>query len=156
MLLEVKSWPDSCIMPHSTHGIMGRRFPDGELLRYRKLVPQQLGDVIVVTNFHEISADQSPGVVICMKTYLASVFPLFHESEATCKLWVRVTLVHSLGTVTAGLGSWGAEGAVHSSVFLIWPLLGIYIWTSSSEPNKIYTFGELFIIHINIHCTLSR
>ena len=29
---------------------MGRRFPDGGLLRYRKLVPQQLGDVIVVTN----------------------------------------------------------------------------------------------------------
>ena len=33
-----------------THGIMGRRFPDGVLLRYRKCVPQQLGDVIVVTN----------------------------------------------------------------------------------------------------------
>ena len=32
------------------HGIMGRRFPDGGLLRYRKSVPQQLGDVIVVTN----------------------------------------------------------------------------------------------------------
>ena len=32
------------------HGIMGRRFPDGGLLRYRKWVPQQLGDVIVVTN----------------------------------------------------------------------------------------------------------
>ena len=27
------------------HGIMGRRFPDGGLLRYRKGVPQQLGDV---------------------------------------------------------------------------------------------------------------
>ena len=33
-----------------SHGIMGRRFPDGGLLRYRKWVPQQLGDVIVVTN----------------------------------------------------------------------------------------------------------
>ena len=32
------------------HGIMGRRFPNGGLLRYRKWVPQQLGDVIVVTN----------------------------------------------------------------------------------------------------------
>ena len=32
------------------HGIMGRRFPDGGLLRYRKWVPQQLGDGIVVTN----------------------------------------------------------------------------------------------------------
>ena len=42
------------------HGIMGRRFPDGELLRYRKLVPQQLGDVIIVPKSHEISADQSP------------------------------------------------------------------------------------------------
>ena len=28
-----------------THEIMGRRFPDGGLLRYRKWVPQQLGDV---------------------------------------------------------------------------------------------------------------
>ena len=28
-----------------SHGIMGRRFPDGRLLRYRKWVPQQLGDV---------------------------------------------------------------------------------------------------------------
>ena len=34
--------------PH--HGIMGRRFPAGGLLRYRKWVPQQLGDVIVVAN----------------------------------------------------------------------------------------------------------
>ena len=32
-----------------SHGIIGRRFPDGGLLRYRKLVPQQLGDVIVIT-----------------------------------------------------------------------------------------------------------
>ena len=32
------------------HGIMGRRFPNGGLLSYRKWVPQQLGDVIVVTN----------------------------------------------------------------------------------------------------------
>ena len=32
------------------HEIMGRRLPDGGLLRYRKGVPQQLGDVIVVTN----------------------------------------------------------------------------------------------------------
>ena len=29
----------------STHGIMGRRFPNGGLLRYRKWVPLQLGDV---------------------------------------------------------------------------------------------------------------
>ena len=28
------------------HGRMGRRFPDGGLLRYKKWVPQQLGDVI--------------------------------------------------------------------------------------------------------------
>ena len=32
-----------------THGIMGRRFPDGGLGRYWKWVPLQLGDVIVVT-----------------------------------------------------------------------------------------------------------
>ena len=30
----------------TAYGIMGRRFPDGGLLRYRKWVPQQLGDVI--------------------------------------------------------------------------------------------------------------
>ena len=35
---------------HAGHGIMGRRFLDGGLLRYRKWVPQQLRDVIVVTN----------------------------------------------------------------------------------------------------------
>ena len=37
------------ILGHSQarrHGIMGRRFPDGGLLRYRKWVPQQLGDVV--------------------------------------------------------------------------------------------------------------
>ena len=34
----------------SAHGIMGTGIPVGGLLRYRKLVPQQLGDVIVVTN----------------------------------------------------------------------------------------------------------
>ena len=32
-----------------SHGIMGRRFPDWGLLRCRKWVPKQLGDVIVVT-----------------------------------------------------------------------------------------------------------
>ena len=30
---------------YTSHGIMGRRFPDGGLLRYRKWVPQQLGYV---------------------------------------------------------------------------------------------------------------
>ena len=44
----VTSW-DSCQV-RTHHGIMGRRFQDGGLLRYRKWVPQQLGDVIVVTN----------------------------------------------------------------------------------------------------------
>ena len=32
------------------HGIMGTGIPAGGLLRYRKWVPQQLGDVIVVAN----------------------------------------------------------------------------------------------------------
>ena len=39
-----------CSVHWSSHGIMGRRFPDGGLLRYRKWVTQQLGDVIVFTN----------------------------------------------------------------------------------------------------------
>ena len=34
-----------CTAISLAHGIMGRRFPDGGLLRYRKLVPKQLGDV---------------------------------------------------------------------------------------------------------------
>ena len=34
---------DECV----SHGIMGRRFPDRGLLRYRKWVPQQLGDFII-------------------------------------------------------------------------------------------------------------
>ena len=46
-------WPKTIIFHFSKiyifgcfkHGIMGRRFPDGGLLRYRKWVPQQLGDV---------------------------------------------------------------------------------------------------------------
>ena len=48
---EGHSWPQlwehlcSCSHLMSRHGIMGRRFPDGGLLRYRKWVPQQLGDV---------------------------------------------------------------------------------------------------------------
>ena len=40
-------WVCSCVC--LLHGIMGRRFPDGGLLRYRKWVPQQLGYVIDVT-----------------------------------------------------------------------------------------------------------
>ena len=39
-----RNWASDVLM----HGIMGRRFPDGGLLRYRKGVPQQLGHVIVV------------------------------------------------------------------------------------------------------------
>ena len=41
-----------------SHGIMGRRFPDGGLLRYRKLVPQQMGDV----NKQESGDSQPMGV----------------------------------------------------------------------------------------------
>ena len=36
----VPDYPES-----NNHGIMGRRFPDGGLLRYRKWVPQQLEDI---------------------------------------------------------------------------------------------------------------
>ena len=34
-----------CSVHWSSHGIMGRRFPNGGLLRYRKWVPQPVGDV---------------------------------------------------------------------------------------------------------------
>ena len=87
---------------YSDHGIMGRRFPDGGLLRYRKRVPQQLGDVIVVTNSAPIGLMRSqltnhqvgivfavriwsnlcicsPGVVELVRTNLAPDFPLFHD-----------------------------------------------------------------------------
>ena len=49
---------------------MGRRFPDGGLLRYRKLVPQQLGDVIVVTSSPPIGlmrsqlTNQQEGIIL--------------------------------------------------------------------------------------------
>ena len=38
-------WIEKVSNNYWVHGIMGRRFPDGGLLRYRKWVPQQLGDV---------------------------------------------------------------------------------------------------------------
>ena len=57
------------------HGIMGRRFPDGGLLRYRKWVPQQLGDVIVVTNSPPIGLMRSQltnhqeGIVLAVRAW---------------------------------------------------------------------------------------
>ena len=45
-LLSIKIiWMRGCSL-HNGHGRMGRRFTDGGLLRYRKWIPQQLGDVI--------------------------------------------------------------------------------------------------------------
>ena len=43
--LEVRRSTKNQCCKRSIHGIMGRRFPDGGLLRYRKWVAQQLGDV---------------------------------------------------------------------------------------------------------------
>ena len=81
------------------HGIMGRRFPDGGLLRYRKWVPQQLGDVADRQPTNGSAAQRhgsqshgfavrvwsnlcicSPGLVELVKSNLAPDFPLFHES----------------------------------------------------------------------------
>ena len=65
---------------YSTHGIMGRRFPDGGLLRYRKLVPQQLGDVIVVTNSHPIGLMRSQltnhqgGIILDIQTWSEKLY----------------------------------------------------------------------------------
>ena len=62
------------------HGIMGRRFPDGGLLRYRKWVPQQLGDVIVVTNSPPIGHMRSKltnhqvGIVLDVQAWSEKLF----------------------------------------------------------------------------------
>ena len=86
----------------SCHGIMGMRFPDGGLLRYRKWVPQQLGDVNkqesgdsrpigarhgdTAANYMDLQSVVrvwltmcicSPVVVKLVRSYLALDFPLF-------------------------------------------------------------------------------
>ena len=69
---------------------MGRRFPDGELLIYRKWVPQQLGDVIkqgsgdsrpigFALRVWSTVCIGSPGVVEHVRSNLAPDFPLFHD-----------------------------------------------------------------------------
>ena len=77
---------------------MGRRFPDGGLLRYRKWVPQQLGDVADRQPTNGSAAQRhgsqshrfavrvwsnlcicSPGLVELVKSNLAPDFPLFHD-----------------------------------------------------------------------------
>ena len=61
---------------------MGGRFPDLGLLRYRKWVPQQLGDVI-----KQESGDSRPMGAQHGNTagsYLPPEFPLFHGSAARC------------------------------------------------------------------------
>ena len=65
----------SCHYDQCGHGIMGRRFPDGWLLRYRKWVPQQLGYVIVVTNSPPIGLMRSQltnhhvGIVLAVRAW---------------------------------------------------------------------------------------
>ena len=85
---DLKSFPYCCITIHIHfwvgHGIMGRRFPDGGLLRFRKWVPQQLGDVN-----KQWSGDSRPmgawhgdtaanHTDLLVRTNLAPDFPLFH------------------------------------------------------------------------------
>ena len=59
---------------------MGRRFPDGGLLRYRKGVPQQLGDVIVVTNSPPIGLMRSQltnhqvGIILDVQTWSEKLY----------------------------------------------------------------------------------
>ena len=76
---------------------MGRRFPDGGLLRYRKWVPQQLGDVADRQPTNGSAAQRHgsqshgfavrvwlnlciccPGVVELVRSNLGTSFPLFH------------------------------------------------------------------------------
>ena len=62
------------------HGIMGRRFPDGGLLRYRKGVPLQLGDVIVVTISPPIGhlrshvTNHQEGIILDVQTWLEKLY----------------------------------------------------------------------------------
>ena len=88
-----------------SNGIMGRRFPDGGLLRYRKWVPQQLGDVADRQPTNGSAAQRhgsqshrfavrvwsnlcicSPGLVELVKSNLAPDFPLFHVPKALFKM----------------------------------------------------------------------
>ena len=72
-------WPEKVHRGHKwvqqCHGIMGRRFPDWGLLRYRKWVPQQLGDVIAVTNSPPIGLMRSQltnhqwGIVLAVRVW---------------------------------------------------------------------------------------
>ena len=53
-----------CVVQCCSMSWNGRRFLDGRLLRYRKWVPQQLGDVIVVTNSPSRNCISRLGVVL--------------------------------------------------------------------------------------------
>ena len=119
---------------------MGRRFPDGGLLRYRKWVPQQLGDVIVVTNsppighmrsqltYHQVGIvlDETsrhgqknyircPDMVKRIGSHLGTSFPLFHGRGT-----------HSWGTFRCQL-QWFCDDfyiikdAMHTLHCLKWP-----------------------------------
>ena len=109
---------------------MGRRFPDGGLLRYRKWVPQQLGNVIVVTNSPPIGLMRSqltnhqvgivfavrvwwnlcicsPGMVELVGTNLAPDFPLFHGYSPLLISW-----------------QWGSHWILYCNDFLWFPVVG--------------------------------
>ena len=72
-----------CWLSHfisQNHGTMGRMFPDGGLLRYRKWVPQRLGDVIVVTNSPPIGhmgsqlTNHQVGIVLDVQTWSEKLY----------------------------------------------------------------------------------
>ena len=98
---------------HYDHRIMGRRFPDGGLLRYRKWVPQQLarwhgsqshGFAVWVWSTVCICC---PSVVKLVRSNLALDFPLFHGcwfvfsivlllGNQDCRLVLVLVLVHEI------------------------------------------------------------
>ena len=91
---------DKCPNFTFIHGIMGRRFPVGGLLRYRKWVPQQLGDVNkqesgdsqpMGARHGDTSANHMDLLSGCGQTNIGTSFPLFHA-------FLRSTLIDKLPT----------------------------------------------------------
>ena len=102
------------LMVMVTQGIMGRKLADGGLLRYRKWVPQQLGDVADRQPTNGSAAQRhgsqshrfavrvwsnlcicSPGLVELVKSNLAPDFPLFHVLAALQAVWWYLHRRHS-------------------------------------------------------------
>ena len=75
------------------HGIMERWIPDGGLLRYRKWVPQQLGDVIVVTNSPPVGRMRSRltnhqvGIVLAIRAWSEKLYQTSRRGRKDRKLF---------------------------------------------------------------------